>query len=181
MHRRLVQKAISQKKSLNIFCVDLLSSGLDHPLKSPWALRFGPAVETMKQKWGRDLLAIVLFGSQATGEATPSSDTDILIVLSDKITLGRELYRIWDDHLASSDTQTINPQFVHLPALLEHAGGLWFEVALNGDILWDPGGIVNQFLEELREKIANDEIRRYWSHGQPYWAWRHHEKPDARL
>lgn len=179
MHQRLVEKAKSQKKSLNTICLHLLSSGLDHPSEGRLSLRFDPTVKTIKQKWGGDLLGIVLFGSQATGQATASSDIDLLIVLSEKITLGRALYRIWDDHLALRAPLTINPQFVHLPTQTAEAGGLWFEVAINGDILWDPRGILKKFLDRLKGEIANDKIRRYWSHGQPYWAWRNHEKFDA--
>ena len=126
----------------------------------------------VKSKWGKNLLGILLFGSQVTGEATASSDTDFLIVLSDEVPLTRSLYRYWDEHLVSDETASINPQFVHLPKSPHETGGLWFEAAMAGEILWDNGGVIRKFLEDVKKRVAADEIRRYWSNGQPYWAWR---------
>jgi predicted nucleotidyltransferase len=39
------------------------------------------------------LIAIILFGSQARGDATPNSDFDVLIVLKDPVKTGKEIER----------------------------------------------------------------------------------------
>jgi predicted nucleotidyltransferase len=39
------------------------------------------------------LIAIILFGSQARGDATPDSDFDVLIVLKDPVKTGKEIER----------------------------------------------------------------------------------------
>ena len=37
------------------------------------------------------LIAMILFGSQARGDATPESDFDVLIVLKDRVKTGKEI------------------------------------------------------------------------------------------
>ena len=39
------------------------------------------------------LIAMILFGSQARGDATPDSDFDVLIVLKDPVKTGKEIER----------------------------------------------------------------------------------------
>ncbi len=44
--------------------------------------------------YGDRLRGVVLYGSEARGEATPDSDVDILVLLTGPVTLGRELRTI---------------------------------------------------------------------------------------
>ena len=41
--------------------------------------------ETLREIYGPRLKRLILFGSQARGEATPDSDVDVLVVLDGKI------------------------------------------------------------------------------------------------
>ncbi|MBD2152712.1 nucleotidyltransferase domain-containing protein [Pseudanabaena sp. FACHB-1277] len=43
------------------------------------------------------LIAMILFGSQARGDATPDSDFDVLIVLKDPVKTGKEIERTGSD------------------------------------------------------------------------------------
>jgi predicted nucleotidyltransferase len=43
--------------------------------------------------WDR-IRGVVLYGSEARGEATPDSDVDILVLLTGPVALGRELHTI---------------------------------------------------------------------------------------
>ena len=43
--------------------------------------------------YGDRLRGVVLYGSEARGEATPDSDVDILVLLTGPVALGRELLR----------------------------------------------------------------------------------------
>jgi predicted nucleotidyltransferase len=44
--------------------------------------------------YGDRLREVVLYGSEARGEATPNSDVDILVLLTGPVALGRELHTV---------------------------------------------------------------------------------------
>jgi predicted nucleotidyltransferase len=44
--------------------------------------------------YGERLERVVLYGSQARGDATPDSDIDVLVVLTGEVDVGKELWRI---------------------------------------------------------------------------------------
>jgi predicted nucleotidyltransferase len=44
--------------------------------------------------YGDRIRGVVLYGSEARGEATPDSDVDILILLAGPVALGRELHTV---------------------------------------------------------------------------------------
>ena len=46
--------------------------------------------------YGDRLFSLILFGSQARGEATPDSDIDVMAVLNDPVNVAEEIYRMSD-------------------------------------------------------------------------------------
>jgi uncharacterized protein len=44
--------------------------------------------------YGDRLFSLILFGSQARGEATPDSDIDVMAVLNDPVNVAEEIYRM---------------------------------------------------------------------------------------
>jgi predicted nucleotidyltransferase len=48
----------------------------------------------LQDVYGDRLRGVILYGSEARGEATPDSDIDILVLLSGPVALGRELRTI---------------------------------------------------------------------------------------
>ena len=46
--------------------------------------------------YGDRLFSLILFGSQARGEATPDSDIDVMAVLNDPVNVAEEIYRTSD-------------------------------------------------------------------------------------
>ncbi|MBI2083255.1 MAG: toxin-antitoxin system HicB family antitoxin [Deltaproteobacteria bacterium] len=176
-HRLLSQEAKRNKTSLNNLCASLLKKGLEkgEPVAEKFAF-LKPTVDQLKDHFGKNLLGVLVFGSQVTGEATESSDWDLLIILSNEIALTRSLYRWWDEEATLLGTIIVNPQFVHLPASLEEAGGLWFETACASHVMWEQGRVITDCLDQLREFIASDRVRRYWSQGQPYWVRQNEEQ-----
>jgi uncharacterized protein len=48
----------------------------------------------LQEVYGDRLRGVVLYGSEARGEATPDSDIDLLVLLTGPVTLGRDLRTI---------------------------------------------------------------------------------------
>lgn len=176
LHRRLSTLALRARQSLNNLCLDLIHEGLKKSDdKKSWKQKYHPLLHQLRGHFGRQLVGFLIFGSQITGEATLSSDVDFLVVLDKSVPLTRSLYHWWDEKIKTAD-DSLSPQFVHIPSSAEEAGGIWFEIALSHEILWQKQKDVSNFLEKLNESVVKGRIRRYFQHGQPYWVWRDHEK-----
>ncbi|MCP4677497.1 MAG: nucleotidyltransferase domain-containing protein [Deltaproteobacteria bacterium] len=133
--------------------------GLDHAF-----------IERIVEIFPRRPLAVVLFGSFARDESTYESDIDLLIVFDRRVRLTRSLYRIFDDRLDLSRFRNQpNPHLVVLPGRRRDCGSLWFEVAIDGVVLWEDGSRVSVFLRQLREHISTGEMKRKTAYGHPYW------------
>ncbi|MBU0509030.1 nucleotidyltransferase domain-containing protein [bacterium] len=48
----------------------------------------------LTELYGERLEKLILFGSQARGDAEPDSDIDVLVVLKGDVDVGRELWRV---------------------------------------------------------------------------------------
>lgn len=158
LHKELKEEAKLAKKSLNAVCVDRLLRG--HSASA------GLSSDLLKIKVKFNPIAIVLFGSTARGEATSSSDIDLLIVFDESKTINREHYSQWDQLLKNSK---ISPQFVHLPNTKEPIGSLWLEAAVDGEILYDRNNIAKRTLIDIRSQISKGCYVKKESHGHPYW------------
>jgi hypothetical protein len=71
------------------------------------------AQRALRRRYGERLVRLVLFGSQARGEARSQSDVDVLVVLHDDFNVYQEARRLVDIELALFDRYGIN---VHLLA-----------------------------------------------------------------
>ncbi len=130
-------------------------------------------LEAVIWRWQEQLAALILFGSAARGEATEDSDVDLLLVMRPPVKIRRGLYRLWEelcqDYEGAQDTDRVSPHFVSLPERLEEAGGLWYETAIEGILLWESGLQVSRFLALLRRAMGQGLIQRRTLHGSPYW------------
>jgi predicted nucleotidyltransferase len=177
LHSRLKQEAARTGQSLNQLCVAKLQSNTAYaginagtaraPVISPDFL------EKVFQRWQRDLVGLILFGSAARGDATEDSDTDLLLVMNTRVKIARDLYRVWEefcgDHAGVEVYSRISPHFVTLPPSVQDAGGLWYETALEGIVLWEFDHQVSRFLRSVREAMVQGKIQRRVVHGSPYW------------
>lgn len=167
LHSILRKRSEKEGISLNTLCSDILSSASDKSsfISSPNSefiskLFFDKLLETWKNK----LCGIILFGSVARQEQTDSSDIDLLLVLKNEVDLTRELYREWDNFYKDYK-QSISPQFVKLPKNIDEASGLWYEVAIQGIVLWQSDKHIFYILQDLREAITQGKMTRHFSHG----------------
>jgi len=168
LHARVRRLARERGVSLNEYCRNAIErcaegaapTGPIGDPESPW-------VAWARRVVGDRLEGIVLFGSQARGEARENSDVDLLVVVAKDVELSRELYRQWD--LLGMDRR-VSPHFVHEPESVQDAGSVWYETALDGVIVYERDRSVTQFLQAVRRAIAAGRLRRRSAHGHPYWV-----------
>jgi predicted nucleotidyltransferase len=167
LHGELRRSAGRLGMSLNEYCARRLMV----PLGGPGA--WGPGAEAVTRAAtiaGSDLVAVVLFGSWARGEAGEESDIDVLVVLDRSRPLSRSLYSEWDVAPIVADGHRVEPHFVHLPEPDRIVLGLWAEVAVDGIVLFCRDLVLPSRLASIRRDIADGTIVRKVSHGQPYWV-----------
>jgi len=173
LHLRLKQEAQRSGKSLNQLCVEVLSKNVSETpavMVSSGEELLGISLGELAVQWPHPVEGIVLFGSVARGEKWDTSDVDLLIVFKKGVELTRDLYDHWDRVAGSvAGSRILSPALAVLPSELEDAGSLWYEVALDGIVLWDAALEVSAFLAQLRRRIAEGLVVRRYSHGQPYW------------
>jgi predicted nucleotidyltransferase len=139
------------------------------------------AVQAMKQGLGADLVAVVVFGSQARGEADANSDWDLLLLarrLPEKpwqrhIQLKRLLPEAWRGRVSL---------LAKTPAEFEaHLSALYLDIALDGVVLYDTGNYITQRLAYLRELLARRGLRRERAGREMTWHWQPAPGPDWTL
>ncbi len=177
LHAELRQVAAKRGVSLNSLCASLLQEGRHfHQGSTSDESKTSAVVRACRDAFGERLEGIVLFGSLARGEATATSDADLLLVLTAGTSIDRGLYREWDEIEVVRDGlagHACSPQFVSVPDGDRAFGGLWYEVALDGQILWDHRGVVARVLRALRLQMLAGVVERRLTHGHPYWVKRH--------
>jgi predicted nucleotidyltransferase len=115
-------------------------------------------------------MGVILHGSWSRGEARPGSDVDVLIVVDESVPLTRALYRAWDRQPISWENRPVDAHFIHVPRPLDRASGVWCEAAVEGRLLFDRRGGVEEALIAIRRAIAGGRLVRKHAHGQPYWT-----------
>lgn len=166
LHALLREAAKAAGMSLNDYC----RAKLAMPVGSMAALAGAqPVLERVAALLGDQLLGLVAFGSWSRGEAGPSSDVDVLIVIETNRPLTRKLYRDWDSEPLSWNGHSIEPHFVHLSEGGE-VGTVWAEAAVDGIVLFERELSVSRRLAAIRRQIAAGRLVRRVIHGQPYWA-----------
>jgi predicted nucleotidyltransferase len=182
LHRRLKQEARDAEMSLNRHCRMLLSRqpgsfAAERP-PSSYAIAAGDSrpMEQLQslsaevlEAWGGKIEGLALFGSFARRRETENSDVHLLVVLSQDVTLDRDIYSRWQSRKICG--HEVAPLFVQVPAEGERIGGLWYEVAIDGIVLFDRDLRLNRFLSGVRDLIAGGRVKRMITHGHPYWVY----------
>jgi predicted nucleotidyltransferase len=173
LHLQLKQRSAQERLSLNELCVKFIAEGFKSSNRAESSLLALPPLflRIIRKKWKKSLVGIVLFGSTARGEASERSDIDLLVVLEPESKVQRSLYLEWDDafqNWPSKELARYSPQFVRLPSA-KNASGLWFEIALDGKIIFEKDARLSSLLRDLKTLMAEGKVIRKLAHGQPYW------------
>lgn len=142
-----------------------------------------PVITALRQALGDDLVALVLFGSRARGDARPDSDWDLLLIAEN---LPRSPWRRQQKILA------LLPQpWRHQVNVLARTPSEWFagvtplalDVALDGLVLYDTSDhLLSARLTALREQLDRLGLeRRQIENGEWLWLWRSEPQPHWEL
>ena len=167
LHRFLAARASAHDLSLNEYCVRMLAGPEPVTVAEPAGLTVRDRAAAVA---GSRLAGIVVHGSWVRGEARAASDVDVLVVVDQRLALTRALYRAWDDEPLTWAGRPVDAHFLHLPADPRRASGIWCEAAIDGLLLSDRDGRVEEALRHIRRAIADGQLVRKYAHGQPYWT-----------
>lgn len=140
-------------------------------LKSEVALQLMPVVAALKQRLADNLVAVVLFGSRARGEADAASDWDLFVVVHHlpenafqrHLYLKKMLPDMWRGQVA---IVAKTPQEFEA-----YLSSLFLDIALDGIILHDSDGYMADRLARLRRLIQAEGLRREQIKDDLIWRW----------
>lgn len=137
-------------------------------------------VNLLRERFGADLISVVVFGSWARGEARPGSDLDLLVVAQELPASRLERRRIFS-RLASAVSEKFADMAVPILLTPEEAARVkpFYLGMLSGHkILWDEGRFFAGVLDRLRARLAELGSRRYVDEdGYEFWDL----KPDWKF
>lgn len=128
-------------------------------------------IHALKQGLETNLVAVVLFGSQARGEAGEASDWDLFVVAQNlpqkpwqrHLFLKRLLPEDWRGRVAI---------LARTPAEFEsRLVALYLDIAQDGIVLYDSGHYITARLSYLRRLIAQHGLRRDILGKEMIWRW----------
>lgn len=137
-------------------------------------------IELLKVRWKDDLVSIILFGSQARGDAKEESDIDLLIIKKDlpKSRLDRTL-----DIFSLARSTSEEFAYKLSPILLTPDEALltkpfYLDMIYNSTIILDRDHFFNGIIARLRERLAIlGAMQSFDEDGNRYWVL----KEDAKI
>lgn len=135
-------------------------------------------LEGLGDRFGADLVSVVVFGSWARGDATPESD--ILIVARGLPTNRFERYRGLRDAARSVSNEFVEKvaPILATPEEAERVKPYYLGMLSGHEILRDTDGFFAAVLDRLRQRLAELGSRRYVDgDGYEYWDLKPDWKP----
>ena len=137
-------------------------------------------VRALEDRFGRDLVSVVLFGSWARGEGRPESDLDLLVIVRglaggrfDRYRPVRELAQEVSEELA--DRLSL---IVSTPEGAEHIKPYYLGMLSGHVMLRDVGGFFAAILDRLERRLRELGARRHVDEdGYEYWDLKPDWKP----
>ena len=165
LHDRLTRSARARGISLNEHCIRSLAGSE--------AGAAGPLVDAVARaltEHGTAVVGIAVFGSYARGEAGPSSDVDLLVVLSPEVEITRRLYDSWDGDDLRVAGHRVEPHFVRMRSGDDEVSGFWAEIALDAAIVYDPELALARELSRVRRALVSGDLVRRTSGPRSWWS-----------
>jgi predicted nucleotidyltransferase len=140
-------------------------------MKETIGREIAPVVQALQQGLGKKLVAVVLFGSRARGDAKEESDWDMLVIAEDLPERQMERYRRTKEVLPQEWRGRISI-LAKTPDEFEAAlPSIYLEIALDGLILYDPQEYAGTQLQKLRRLIKSKDLRREKRGKDFIWQW----------
>lgn len=138
----------------------------------PLTQQLQPVVTALREALGDDLIALILFGSRARGDARPDSDWDLLLIaenLPDRpfarhLSLTKKLPLAWRSQI-SLLAKTVAEFETAVPSL-------FLDIALDGVILYDPNNYALNRFRYLKQLIEKKGLYRNQQDQELTWHWR---------
>jgi predicted nucleotidyltransferase len=134
--------------------------------------RLGQSVEALRRGLGDRLVAVVLFGSRARGEASEDSDWDLLVLARDLPQRLFQRHRVLKQMLPAAERGRLS-LLAKTPQEFEASlPALYLDIALDGIVLYDPELYIADKLVALRHMIGKKGLHRERAGRDLVWRWR---------
>ncbi|MGC8673942.1 MAG: nucleotidyltransferase domain-containing protein [Thermoprotei archaeon] len=159
-------------------------------MQEPYVSISSKLVELLKERFGDDLISVVIFGSVARGDSRKDSDLDVLIVARglpegklDRSKLFDEVEKGLGDELAATASSkgysvAISP-IIKTPEEAAGFSPLYMDLTQDALILYDKDGFFSSVLENERkvlEKLGYERVKlgKAW-----YWRKRDYKRGEV--
>lgn len=130
------------------------------------------AVAALRTALGDQLIAVVLFGSRARGEASAESDWDLLVIAEGLPERQFERHLFLKQLLPSGCRGAVS-MLAKTPQEFEaHLPSLYLDIAVDGQILYDPDGYAAKKLGALQRLIEASGLYRERTEAGDVWRWK---------
>jgi len=138
-------------------------------------------VRLLKENYKEDLLSIILFGSVARGKWNNESDIDLFIIFSNKssirTTINNQLTKIISDYerkskLKNSKGDRLFSTIQDISLLLKDLHTfrtIFYDIAMDGIILFDRNHLGDQFLRKIKKRIEEKGLKRVFIKENDYY------------
>jgi len=134
--------------------------------------RLEKIVEFLKKKLGDDLIGLVLFGSAARGEMRETSDVDILLIAQNLPEERYERIQFLRKGLPSAGLGHPVCFIAYTPEeFLSGFPSFYLDLGLDGIILYDTDGFLEEKLERIRQITKESDLIRKRYGKEMFWMW----------
>jgi uncharacterized protein len=135
----------------------------------------------IKERLKKDLISIILYGSVARGSWDKESDIDLLLILSNDYFEENDEYKISEiliDFYEKCRTKEVFEKYkyhtIQILSLsvndLKKFRTLFYDIALDGIILYDPKDIGSKLITSYQKRIEEKDLKRiYINENDFYW------------